>query len=188
MSGHLKKNTRTSLMTKLTRANRQLPHSRLHDLRHLHATTLLLAGVPVHIVAARLGHADPAITLRVYAHVIRLAEAAAADIFAEAVRRLVSKPVSKSPSLERTTSRKGALAWEPPIGIEPMTYALRGARSRAAFTLAAPIPRIIALTALAALGLYGGPVTANPERDRSHRYEKQPAGGRPAPCGSARRP
>jgi integrase len=44
--------------------------------------TLLLSGVPVHIVAARLGHADPAITLRVYAHVIRTAEAAATDIFA----------------------------------------------------------------------------------------------------------
>ncbi|MEV0351501.1 tyrosine-type recombinase/integrase [Nonomuraea sp. NPDC050680] len=36
-----------------------LPHARLHDLRHIHATTLLLAGVPVHVVAARLGHADP---------------------------------------------------------------------------------------------------------------------------------
>jgi integrase len=77
--------TVTSLMTKLIRANQQLPHARLHDLRHLHATTLLLSGVPVHVVAARLGHADPAITLRVYAHVIRSAEAAAADIFAQAV-------------------------------------------------------------------------------------------------------
>lgn len=87
--------TVTSLMTKLIRAHNQsgqgpspkdqLPHARLHDLRHIHATTLLLSGVPVHVVAARLGHADPAITLRVYAHVIRTAEAAAADIFAEAV-------------------------------------------------------------------------------------------------------
>jgi integrase len=57
-----------------------LPHARLHDLRHIHATTLLLAGVPVHVVAARLGHADPSITLRVYAHVIR-----AADVFAQAM-------------------------------------------------------------------------------------------------------
>ena len=87
--------TVTSLMTKLIRVHNrpdngkrqknQLPHARLHDLRHLHATTLLLSGVPVHVVAARLGHADPAITLRVYAHVIRSAEAAAADIFAQAV-------------------------------------------------------------------------------------------------------
>jgi integrase len=88
--------TVTSLMTKLIGAHNkpehdprpkdQLPHARLHDLRHLHATTLLLSGVPVHVVAARLGHADPAITLRVYAHVIRTAEAAAADIFAQAVK------------------------------------------------------------------------------------------------------
>ena len=93
----------TSLMTKLIRAHTQLPHGRLHDLRHLHATILLLSGVPVHVVAARLGHADPAITLRVYAHVVRSAEAAAADIFAEAVRAVgagpstlpVSKAISK---------------------------------------------------------------------------------------------
>jgi integrase len=78
--------TVTSLMTKLIRASKHLPHARLHDLRHLHATTLLLSGVPVHVVAAWLGHADPAITLRVYAHVIRSAEAAAADIFARAVK------------------------------------------------------------------------------------------------------
>ncbi|MGV9309536.1 tyrosine-type recombinase/integrase [Nonomuraea sp. NPDC003727] len=65
--------------------NAPLPHARLHDLRHIHATTLLLAGVPVHVVAARLGHADPSITLRVYAHVIRAAEASAADIFAQAI-------------------------------------------------------------------------------------------------------
>jgi len=62
-----------------------LPLARLHDLRHLHATTLLMAGVPVHVVAARLGHADPAITLRVYAHVVRDAETAAAEVFAQAL-------------------------------------------------------------------------------------------------------
>jgi integrase len=50
---------------------RLLPHARLRDLRHVHATMLLLAGVPVHVVADRLGHADSSITLRVYAHVIR---------------------------------------------------------------------------------------------------------------------
>ncbi len=88
--------TVTSLMTKLIRAHNKpdhgprpkdpLPHARLHDLRHIHATTRLLSGVPVHVVAARLGHADPAITLRVDAHVIRTAEAAAADIFGQAVK------------------------------------------------------------------------------------------------------
>jgi integrase len=78
--------TVTALMTKLiNRHNRSatnpLPHARLHDLRHLHATT----GVPVHVVAARLGHADPAVTLRVYSHVPREHAAGVGDIFARAV-------------------------------------------------------------------------------------------------------
>ena len=60
-------------------------HARLHDLRHLHATTLLLAGVPVHVVAGRLGHADPAVTLRVYSQVLREHAAGVGDIFARAV-------------------------------------------------------------------------------------------------------
>jgi integrase len=72
-----------------------LPHARLHDLRHLHATTLLLAGVPVHVVAARLGHADPAVTLRVYSHVLREHALGIGDVFAQAVKASVSKTVSK---------------------------------------------------------------------------------------------
>jgi len=71
-----------------------LPHARLHDLRHLHATTLLLAAVPVHVAAARLGHADPAVTLRIYAHVLREHALGVGDIFAQAVKAAVSKSVS----------------------------------------------------------------------------------------------
>ena len=62
-----------------------LPHCRFHDLRHVHATTLLTAGVPVHVVADRLGHADPSITLRVYAHVLHEHASGIADVFADAV-------------------------------------------------------------------------------------------------------
>jgi integrase len=40
-----------------------------HWFRHSHATALLLAGVPVHVVSRRLGHADVATTLEMYAHV-----------------------------------------------------------------------------------------------------------------------
>jgi integrase len=86
--------TVTGLMTKMINQHNKavappakpLPHARLHDLRHLHATTLLLAGVPVHVVAARLGHADPAVTLRVYSHVLREHAAGVGDIFARAVQ------------------------------------------------------------------------------------------------------
>jgi Phage integrase family len=67
------------------------------DLRHLHATTLLLAGVPVHVVANRLGHADAAITLRAYAHVLRQDTAEVGDVFGNAVHR-VSKVLANQPS------------------------------------------------------------------------------------------
>ncbi len=71
---------------------RALSNARLHDLRHLHATTLLLAGVPVHVVAARLGHADPAVTLRVYSHVLREHALGVGDVFAQAVKCQVPVP------------------------------------------------------------------------------------------------
>jgi integrase len=47
-----------------------LPRITLHDLRHTHATLLLQAGVPVKVVADRLGHADISMTLNTYAHVL----------------------------------------------------------------------------------------------------------------------
>ena len=45
-----------------------------HDLRHTHATWLLARRVPLIAVANRLGHANPVITMMVYAHVDRLVE------------------------------------------------------------------------------------------------------------------
>jgi integrase len=43
---------------------------RLYDLRHTHATLLLLAGVNPKIVSERLGHASVMLTLDVYSHVL----------------------------------------------------------------------------------------------------------------------
>jgi integrase len=53
---------------------------RLHDLRHMHATQLLAAGVPVRTVSGRLGHATPSTTLDVYAHFIEASDRSAADV------------------------------------------------------------------------------------------------------------
>jgi integrase len=44
--------------------------ARFHDLRHTHATQLLRAGVAPKVVSERLGHANIAITLDIYAHVL----------------------------------------------------------------------------------------------------------------------
>lgn len=62
-----------------------VPTIRFHDLRHTHATLLLKAGVPPHVVAQRLGHASPALTLSVYSHVLPRQQAAAAAAFAKLV-------------------------------------------------------------------------------------------------------
>lgn len=42
------------------------PRPRIHDLRHSHAAWLLAAGVPIHIVQARLGHESITTTVDVY--------------------------------------------------------------------------------------------------------------------------
>jgi integrase len=47
-----------------------LPPIRIYDLRHEHATLLLLRGVHPKVVQERLGHTSPAFTLERYSHVL----------------------------------------------------------------------------------------------------------------------
>jgi integrase len=47
-----------------------VPEIGVHDLRHTHATFLLIGGVPLKVVSERLGHAKTSITLDTYAHVL----------------------------------------------------------------------------------------------------------------------
>jgi integrase len=61
--------------------NRGLPKVRFHDLRHAHATLLLLQGVHPKIVSERLGHASIGITLDTYSHVLPSLQSQAADAF-----------------------------------------------------------------------------------------------------------
>ncbi|MDP9223390.1 MAG: site-specific integrase, partial [Actinomycetota bacterium] len=56
-----------------------LPRVRFHDLRHTAATLLLSQGVHAKIVAERLGHSTPMLTLTVYSHVTPTMQRAAAD-------------------------------------------------------------------------------------------------------------
>ena len=58
---------------------------RLHDLRHWSATQSIASGQDVRTVAHRLGHADPSMTLRVYAHAVERADEALAQILGEAL-------------------------------------------------------------------------------------------------------
>ena len=55
----------------------------MHELRHIHATLLLRAGVHPKIVSERLGHADIQTTLNMYSHAVRTLQRGAADLVGE---------------------------------------------------------------------------------------------------------
>jgi integrase len=63
------------------------PEWRLHDLRHWSATAAIGQGYGIPTVAGRLGHANPAMTLRVYAHAFAAADHAVATSLGEVLRR-----------------------------------------------------------------------------------------------------
>ena len=54
------------------------PRPRIHDTRHTHASWLLGAGVPIHVVQARLGHESIQTTVDTYGHLMPDAQNAAA--------------------------------------------------------------------------------------------------------------
>jgi integrase len=61
------------------------PTIRFHDLRHTHVSLLTAAGVPVHVISQRVGHASPTITWGIYSQVLQGHQADAAALVARAV-------------------------------------------------------------------------------------------------------
>jgi integrase len=84
----------THQFTRLISRVRDLPRVRFHDLRHSHATQLLLAGVHPKIAQERLGHATITTTLDLYSHVTETMQSDAAErldaVFRPAINRLSS--------------------------------------------------------------------------------------------------
>jgi integrase len=62
---------------------------RLHDARHTHGTVLADAGVPVHAISARMGHASVATTMHFYVHAGEAADRRAALTMAEVLQASV---------------------------------------------------------------------------------------------------
>ena len=62
------------------------PTWRLHDMRHWSATVAIGLGHDIRTVAGRLGHVDPAMTLRVYAHAFAAADQALAAGLGDVLR------------------------------------------------------------------------------------------------------
>ena len=61
----------------------------LHSLRHSHASILLSKGVPVSVVAQRLGHADQNITLSIYSQALPADSRAAAKIWNDSMAGVI---------------------------------------------------------------------------------------------------
>jgi integrase len=67
----------TGVFRTLTRSLK-MPHVTFHTLRHFSATALAGKGVSIRTIAGRLGHANPSVTLRTYAHFLEAADRDAA--------------------------------------------------------------------------------------------------------------
>jgi integrase len=90
--GRLTQPTRLSRAFVRLRKAAGIPSGSLHILRHTSATIALTEGVPLHIVAARLGD-DPKTVLGTYAHLLPHSDAMAAETVATAI---VDKPLTRA--------------------------------------------------------------------------------------------
>ncbi len=88
-----------------------LPRIRLHDVRHSYATAALAAGVPAKVVSERLGHANIAITMDTYSHVLPGLDELAAGTLARLILgdndQASARPIDKPLTTGRTASEDG---------------------------------------------------------------------------------
>jgi integrase len=66
-----------TIITRMRRAG--IKGASFHTLRHTHASNLISRGVPLPAVSARLGHSNPAMTVRIYSHALPADDQRAAD-------------------------------------------------------------------------------------------------------------
>ena len=106
---------------------------RLHDARHTYASLALASGNSVRWVAAQLGHANPELTLRVYAHALREEESNLSLLDFGGARRhprgTKRRVVATSRKPLRATPRRGFRNLEHETGLEPATPTLATWRS-----------------------------------------------------------
>ena len=77
----------------------------MHSLRHTHASQQLSDGMPVAVVSARLGHANPNITYGICAHAMPADQKAAAILWGNAMKEAI-----EDSRKEAVARKRGALA------------------------------------------------------------------------------
>ena len=100
----------------------------LHDCRHTFASMALASGKSVRWVASQLGHANPELTLRVYAHALREEETDLSFLdFGGTKRHPRGTEPKRAVATEkpvRATPRKSSRMMERETGFEPATLSL----------------------------------------------------------------
>lgn len=109
-----------------------VPHARLHDARHLHVSLLIHHGIDTRTIADRIGHSNPAFTLRQYAHVLAGRQRAAAIPLAELLQPAprqglaISQPPAENPDELDDENLEDGVRQEPVLGpFDPSARALR---------------------------------------------------------------
>ena len=107
----IRPNIVTDFMIRMSKALGVNTH--FHELRHFSATQLIANGHDVRTVAGRLGHADPSLTLRVYAHALperdRKAAATLGRLLATPPRNgRARRPAGDLPKSTRSASKVGS--------------------------------------------------------------------------------
>ena len=82
----------THQFTRLINRVKDIPRVRFHDLRHSHATQLLLAGVHPKVAQERLGHATITTTLDLYSHVTETMQSDAAEKLDALFQTAITRP------------------------------------------------------------------------------------------------
>jgi len=93
--------------------NAGIPHIRVHDLRHTHATLLFKAGVHPKTVSMRLGHANIGITIDLYTHMLPGLQEAAAERFDDLIERSM-KEASGGKDVSKMLAKNETHDGEPP--------------------------------------------------------------------------
>ena len=75
-----------------------VPVIRLHDARHSAATLMLGNGTPVKVASEMLGHSDPALTMRIYRHVLPSMAQEAGTALSALLGVAVDKPLTSGPA------------------------------------------------------------------------------------------
>ena len=107
---------------------------RLHDARHTFASLALASGKSVRWVADQLGHSNPELTLRVYAHALREEEQDLGFLDFDGTKRhphgTRAEPIAATRKPPRATTRRGLGKLEHETGFGPATLTLANRSTR----------------------------------------------------------